>query len=83
MENLSRQDCILGVQVTLPLTESGGGGGPDRLAGRPSITLNRQVMTALNIAHDSAITVAPVLDKVSGSPVLNSIKESMLCSTSS
>ena len=56
---------------------------PTRVAGRPSITLNRQVMTALNIAHDSAITVAPVLDKESDSPVLNSIKESMLCSTSS
>ena len=51
---------------------------PTRVAGRPSITLNRQVMTALNIAHDSAITVAPVLDKESGSPVLNSIK-SLCC----
>ena len=31
LENLSRQDCLLGVHVTLPLTESGVGGGPDRL----------------------------------------------------
>ena len=37
-------------------------------AGRPSIdnTQSAKVMTALNIAHDQAITVALVLDKESG-----------------
>ena len=31
MESWSRQDCLLAKEVTLPLTESGGGGGPDWL----------------------------------------------------
>ena len=47
------------------------GGAVDK-AGCRSITLNRQVMTALNIAHgDRAITVLLSLDKESGNPPMD------------
>ena len=55
-----------------------GWGGLTDKAGRPSIdnTQSAKVMTALNIAHDQAITVALVLDKESGSPCTELASES-------